>query len=302
MFEKENRPNFPGMMQYVQHRNYELAGKTFQLIYDDGISYMLTFLDGETLLMGLYGESPTIQRFDCMKGDESTYFVHIELLNQKPRKAVSFILDLEQDLTTRVDALNSVEAEYPRWSVDIPTFGAIKIPGKKLSERRHEYTKDLVGSKICWNYWEKGGLVHIYREKTIRLHFTDELKETFAEEMRANGQTPPPPREGGLPPFLFDEPSFYIKIKKDMYLAAWSEGNSTHEDPATGGGDGLILINTHKVMDCGRFFGRNRDLSPLNQMISAYGSFDYNHYIEEDIPEPVQRRFNVAGEEITGKE
>jgi hypothetical protein len=34
-------------------------------------------------------------------------------------------------------------------------------------------------------------------------------------------------------------------------------------------------------------------------MISAYGHFDYNHYIEEDLPSPHKRKFNTAGEEIT---
>jgi hypothetical protein len=183
MFEKETRPVFSGLpgMQYLQHLNYDLAGKTFQLVYDDGVSYMLSFINGETLLMGIYGENPSVQRYDCMKSDEVTYFVHTELLNKEPRHAITFILDLEQGLTTRVDAYNALQPEYPRWSVDIPTFGAIKITGIPLSKKRHEHTKDLAGSKIHWDYWEKGGLIHIYTEDTQRLHFTDKLWKPAAE-------------------------------------------------------------------------------------------------------------------------
>jgi hypothetical protein len=74
-------------------------------------------------------------------------------------------------------------------------------------------------------------------------------------------------------------------------------------DPKTGGGDGVLLINTRKIMDGGRFFGLRDDGSPLNQMIGAFGKFNYNKLIEEDMPPDLsQRRFTAAGVELFGKD
>jgi hypothetical protein len=304
MFEKETRPANPDFEQYRPYLNYELAGKSIQLVYDDGQSYFLNFVDQETVLIGTYGAAPRIEHWDAYKGDEITYLVHIEFKNEKPRRASTFILDMENGLTTRIDTKNGFEPEYPRWSVNSPAFGAIKIPGKALSAARHGFTKDLVGVKIQWNYFDAGGLIHIYKEKTVRLGFDPAYLAVVRENARREGRPEmPEPKPDDPPLMLFDEPSYYIKIKDDMYLLCYSEANSTHVDPKIGGGDGVLMINTKKIMDGGRFFGLRDDGSPLNQMIGAYGKFFYEKLKEEDWPSDLsQRRFTAAGVELFGSD
>jgi hypothetical protein len=304
MFEKETRPLHPDFEQYRPYLNYELAGSSFHLVYDDGTVYFLDFVDLETVLIGSPGGMPRIEHWDCYKGDEITYLVHIELKNEKPRLGLTFILDTENSLTTRIDTKNGFEPEYPRWSVNSSAFGAIKQSGRPLSTARHGFTRDLVGSKIEWRYFDSGGLIHIYKEKTIRLGFSEEYLNRIREiAVREGRPVPAEPKPDDPPPFLFDEPAYYIKIKKDLYLLCYSEANSTHVDPKTGGGDGVLLINTQKIMDGGRFFGLRDDGTPLNQMIGAFGKFYYNKLVQEDMPSDLnQRRFTAAGVELFGKD
>jgi hypothetical protein len=302
MFEKETRPLNPDYEQFRPVLNYDLAGRSFQLIYDDGTAYFLNFFDEETALVGVYGNSSRIENYHAFKGDETTYLVHIELKNEKPRRAITFIVDVEQGLTTRMDITNGFDPAYPRWSVHKPFFGAIKLPGRPLSAERHGFTKDLVGSKIKWNYFDSGALIHIYKEKTVRLGFDKTFQDRMREIAKQEGrELPPGPDEP--PSFLFDEPSYYLKIKTDIYVVAFSEGNSTHVNPKIGGGDAILLLNTRKVMDGGRFFGLRDDGGPLNQMVGAFGSFYYEKLPQEDMPSELNnRRFTVSGEELTGSD
>ena len=57
--------------------NYELAGKTFHLILDDGRDWLVNFLDGENLLIAEKGKTFVWESYECLKGDETTYVVRV---------------------------------------------------------------------------------------------------------------------------------------------------------------------------------------------------------------------------------
>ena len=74
------RPNrkFFSLSQYRAPFNYELANQHFHLVMDNGKEYSLKFLDGENLEWAEKGEAYKWDAYECMKGDDTTYYVHAQ--------------------------------------------------------------------------------------------------------------------------------------------------------------------------------------------------------------------------------
>ena len=96
-------PKFDPLLQFRAPYNYELAGKNYNIIMDDGNEYAVSFLDGHSLNWSENGGAETLRKYDCLKAEDDLYFVHI-IVSEEEGKEVhySLILDLRQDLVTLV--------------------------------------------------------------------------------------------------------------------------------------------------------------------------------------------------------
>ena len=88
-------PKFIGLSQYKAPFTQELAGRSFHLVMDDGSELMLKFIDGENVEIAEKGQPFVWESYECMKGDECTYFVHVQPTAGNGLINKSWILDLE---------------------------------------------------------------------------------------------------------------------------------------------------------------------------------------------------------------
>ena len=78
---------------------FELTGREFTLVFDDGYDRRLVFKDRKTLSFGPGGEEKDYA-YECLKGADRCYFVNFEDFTLRPRLGISLVLDLVQDLVT----------------------------------------------------------------------------------------------------------------------------------------------------------------------------------------------------------
>lgn len=247
---------FEGASQYRGPMVYELAGRSFYLVMDDGREGLLSFVTGESLLWSPRGESPTCQRYDCLKADEDTYLINLEVAGAEPRTGVTLVLDRAQSLVTAVIARQGVNRRYPDMVTNEVIFGAVKQPGMALPRKRHGFTGDLNGLRITWRYSPEVGMTHVY-------YCSSYIRAAFP------GQNTIVADPAGEHPY--DENCTYVKIKEHIYLVSFLENNMTIQGGI--GNNMLILINTARLHDVGRSFGLHRDRTPENYMFSAIGSW-----------------------------
>ncbi|MBR6406478.1 MAG: NAD(P)H-binding protein [Lachnospiraceae bacterium] len=251
---------FEGLSQYRSPSVHELAGKSFYLILDDGAEGTMSFLTGESLSWAPLGESPVNYRYDCLKVDEDTYLVNYEVVGARPRKGVSIVYDLEQDLVTVVRAFQGTSKRFPTLVTNDIVFGAIKRDGRELPKKRHGFTSDLVGSRITWRY-NSGprAITHVYYDANyIRTPLPDADDHSFFAEMMREHP--------------YDERCYYVKIKKNIYLISFLEQNATFRGRT--GNNMLCLMDISRLHDVGRSFGLGGTGAPENYMFAAIGAWD----------------------------
>jgi len=258
---------FEGMSQYRPPLNFELVGKQFELAMDTGCDYVLDFLDRKTLIYGPKDGKMNSYTYDCLKGDDDTYFVNFEVVGASPRAGLTFVIDMEQYLVTACYCTVGQNPRYPKMPKTTITFGAIKRPDGTLNPVRHGYTSDFAGNSIAWNYGPFT-VVHIYSsERYYRLDFSDEDNARRAAE----GVQIDPEEQKRREEHLYEEPTDCIKIKDGIYVFSMTEemGNRTR-----GQGNNLFfLMNLDRMYDVGRSFGHNGDGEPENYTYGAYGKY-----------------------------
>lgn len=272
---------FIGLSQFRVAFNYELSGKHFHIFLDDGKEYSLHFLDGENLQYGEKGEALIWESYECMKGDDTTYFVHIQPSKFKGKVNHSWIIDLAENLVTLIITEEGMIPASERLIRLTPIFGAIKVQGRKLSEKRHSFSDEMVGRHIYWHYNPGFAIQHIYHKPTLyRLprYDVENLKKRFAESTD-------PIERARLAPYVdrfertkesypfCEEPCFHIRISDTMNLFAFCEENETLYDPkkAVGGGGLILLQDTERLTDVGLSYCLGE-----YYMISAYGDENDN--------------------------
>ena len=252
--------------QYAPPLCFELAGKQFCLIMDDGYDFDLHFIDGHTLTWSREGSEPKKEQYLCAKGDNTTYLVSYELAEAKKRTNYTWVLDLENGLVTRVYA---VIGKHPRFEYLITPayeFGAIKTEDAEVGVYpRHGFTDDLTGNFVQWNY---GGMetVHVYYcSNFYRITYPPEraASRVFNEALAK------------LP--SSDEPTAYIKIKEGLYLFSLTESNM---EKIVGGATRFrsntmaFLQNYKRMYLVGRTFGTTMaegQATPLHKTFGAFG-------------------------------
>lgn len=249
---------FEGLSQYRGPLVYELAGKAFYLVMDDGTEGTLAFATGESLSWAPKGGQAVSERYECLKAEEDTYLVNWEVTGAKPRTGITLVLDLEQSLVTAVLARMGTNPRFPNLVTNEIVFGAVKLDGRELPLKRHGFTSDLVGKRICWTYNPQMAVTHVYFDANyIRVAARPgEEASPMAAEMRENP---------------YDERCHYIKIKQNLYLLSFLEDNLTFRGRT--GNNMLVLMNAARLHDVGRSFGLGQTGGPENYLFSAVGAW-----------------------------
>lgn len=262
------QPSFEGLSQYRPPLVYELAGRSFDLVMDDGYDYALRFLDGETLTWQRADGPLRREHYECLKGDETTYFVNLEVADASPRAGLSMVLDLDNALVTCLVARQGENPRYPFLITNRVVFGALRLPDRPLPLKRHGYTRDMVGTAVEWVYSPDFRIIHVYcNERYYRVAMPQDMSQRNREDNAAMAEA-----FRGYPDPT--EPALYIRIKEGMYLFSFIEQRlETMTGPTTRGNNLAFLMNFRRMYDVGRSFGANARQLPENYLFGAYGRF-----------------------------
>jgi hypothetical protein len=289
-----NRKIF-GLGQYKSPFNYELSGKHFHIFMDNGKEYLVNFLDGEILDWAEKGEAYKWDTYECLKGDDTTYFVHIQPQIFGGKVSYSWILDLVQNLVTLVITEEGVIPAADRLIRVTPVFGAIKLLGRPLSEKRHSFTDRMVGEHIIWHYNPTFAAQHIYHTPNLYRLPRIEIKELrkIYEDKSGNITNPEDlekmekleasfTRSKDTYP-ICEEPCFHIRISDTMNLFCFCEENGAMKDPehAIGGGGLILLQDIERLIDVGLGYGLGE-----YSMLTAYGERNENGDPLDDVASP----------------
>ena len=290
MFTKEERALLTtNVQQHLAYNCYELSGKSYYLKFDDKRDYFVKFFDEQMALFGKVGEAPILVHYRALKGHERVYFVHLDLKN-KPIYNITFVIDDAENLVTMVEERQHNVEELPHWFAVEFTFGYIDKLGFSVPEKRHEYTKDLVGSKIEWHYCDKDKKTHIYYDEYVRLAHPP--VEEMSDSEKAVHQMM---IEKGCEPF--EEPVGYVKIKEGLYLVCFCEPNEAHKLDNKGGG-GILLMDIKRTTDVGIFMDVDNEGNANFNMVSADGKFVYDEFPEEKLPSPHDKHYSLDGKTV----
>ena len=258
---------FKGLSQYCAPRNYELGGKSFHLVMDDGEETLLHFLDGENVEIAGKGEPFVWECYEALKADETTYFVHIQPAKSGDLKHYVAILDTAQRLVTTVTVEEAFDPEHPRLMKVVPAFGAIKVPGRALPEIRHHLSDKMAGEHVVWHYNPGFGIQHIYHTPfcvrasnppgTVRRE--EEIPQWYKD------------RQKWYP--FYEEPCFHIWINDHLNLFSFVEENMTLRSPgfSEGGGGMIVLQDTGRLIDMGLCFNPANLRYSDTYLLTAYG-------------------------------
>ena len=284
---------FYALSQYKAPYNYELAGKHFHIVMDNGVEYSMFFMDGENVQYAKKGEAYVYDTYECLKGNDTTYLVWIQPAKEKGRLNFAIVLDVLQNLVTFVKLEGGLYPQYPNLVHVEPFFGAIKLPGRELPKIRHHLTDRMVGGHIVWKYGPGHGLQHIYHAANcVRAsggpgvrRDADAMRQRMAKELESADPETRKAAEERIKSFeerakwypFYDEECFHVWISDTMNLFCFLEENMLYASPENkeGGGGILLLQDIDRVIDVGLSFDTKKPY-----MLSAYGE-------ENDIPDPL---------------
>ena len=258
---------FEGLSRYRPPLCYELVGKRFQLVLDDGYEYELEFPDKEVLTFGRIDGEKGEFKYDCLKPEAVTYFVNFEESRTSPRTGRTIILDLEQSLVTCVIANLGCDPKFPKMPSTKIVFGAIRREDGSVPTIRHGFTNELCGRAVDWNYGTFR-IVHVYSsERYYRVTFTPKAIKVILSsnpDMR-------PPEEGSRSSHVYEDYADYIKVKDGVYVVNLLESILCRQ---RGHGNNLLfLMNLNEMHDVGRSFGTNNDGNDENYTFGAFGEY-----------------------------
>lgn len=260
---------FEGLSIYRPPLVYELTGRKFELVMDDGYDRTLCFADDKTLRFGRAGEEKDYA-YDCLKPADGCYFVNFEDMSLYPRCGITLVLDIEQSLVTMALAYLGQDPKIPKMPASEYVFGAIKREDGTVPRIRHGYTSDLAGKSIDWNYGSFN-IAHVYAtERYYRVAFTPRAIERISRNNPAMFQRPPE-GERRAPADVYEDYLNVIKIKDNVYLVGLLETILARRNGH--GNSLLVLMNLDEMHDVGRSFGTNGDGENENYTFGAFGNF-----------------------------
>jgi hypothetical protein len=204
-----------------------LAGKELTLRYDSGLAVQYRFASADTLRWRREGVADGVWRDEKYESWESApgviMFGHL-LTGAPDHDAFSVVVDFDHALVTCLHG--TMGTPYMGNEAAVKTlFGVVEMAGLTPPRyRRHQYTDELVGRAVSWNYRPGLTSMHLYSTP----HSLSWI--IFLE----NGA-------GGLE---WSGPASYVKIREELYLAYWLE-------EACNGTLGTILVNLRTMRNCG---------------------------------------------------
>ncbi len=271
-------PVYDGLSQYREPLNFELAGRVFRLVLDQTDPCVVEFLTGNTLRWTVGGAEGVEAPYECAKGAPGVYFINFEFATGKPRTNIVLVLDVDERLVTMVKTIGDYDEKYPYLVDSQNFFGAVDVPGFPLPAKRHRYTTDLVGKRIQWRYGPHLGITHVYFSADYhRLTFPAGPLSGVPESEWLDMLRREP----------YDEKADQITIKDGLYLFSCMEQNKAKRGQT--GNSMVFLIDTRRVHDVGRSFGRSgvwngQDYEKENYLFGAFGEFVPSDGVVESWP------------------
>jgi hypothetical protein len=233
-----------------------LVGKALTVRYDNGGPVWNYLFDESGRLRRRRDGEPQWREeiYEAYEAAEDLIvFSHI-LSGTRPNESVAIVLDFANALTTCVHGKLGTEYMGNEVTQQI-FFGVVEMEGLTAPRyRRHEFTAELVGHAVTWNYSGNLTSMHVYTSP----HSASWI--IFLE----NGA-------GGME---WSSPAQYVKLRDDTYLFTWVE-------EACNGHQGTIVYNTRTMHDCGFGYGVGKEGLHLNT-IGAYarnaGYFDVKRF------------------------
>ena len=233
-----------------------LVGKELTVRYDDG-GPALNYKFDELKKLRWRREGEAQWREESYEAWEPApgvvFFGH--LLGQAPRHdSVSIAIDFDNALTTCVQGTLGTqymanEAARKTW------FGVVEMEGLPTPQfRRHQFTDELVGRALTWNYSPGLTSMHVY---TTPYSFSWII-------FLGSGA-------GGLE---WSGPAQYVKLRDDLYLFNWLE-------EACNGTLGILVINLRTMHDCGIGYHCGKEglnLSSIGARARNAGQFDIKRF------------------------
>ena len=263
------KPNpFEGLSVYRPPLVYELTGRQFRLVFDDGYDRTLVFRDRKTLSFGKDGEEKDYA-YDCLKIADRCYFVNFEDPSLRPRVGITLVLDLVQDLVTMARASIYWHPAIPKMPGIDFVFGGITREDGTIPTVRHGFTADLAGKSIDWNYGSFN-IAHVYAtERYYRVAFTPRALARVRRNNPALFERPREPRP--VQTDVYEDYGFVIKIRENIYLVGLLETMLARRNGH--GNSLLVLMDLEEMHDVGRSFGTNNDGEDENYTFGTFGDF-----------------------------
>lgn len=266
------KPIFESTEKYISEYEYGLTGKIYDLIMDNGCEYVINFFSKEVLMWSDKNGFFRKQEYKCLKADDQTYFVVVQMRGEPLRTCCTIILDLKSSLVTMHIARQGGIVSRPRMVQVEIIFGAIMNADKALPIKRHSFSADLVGKKINWTYSSGFVNTHIYisenycRARAIhRPSLSDELTQEQKKKIMNDLEIEKI--------WFYEEPYKCVKIKDGMYLCSFVEENMNKRDNSIGGNNLLTLSNMKDGFDVGRTFCLDMQQQPESGLFIAHGAF-----------------------------
>lgn len=204
-----------------------LVGKELTLRYDNGQAYNYRFDEIQKLRWRREGAGDNAWREERYESWESAPGVIMfgHLLGGAPdHDAFSIVIDFDHALVTCLHG--TMGTPYIANEAAVKTvFGVVEMQGLTPPKyRRHQFTDEMVGRAITWNY--RPGLTSMHLYSTPHSLSWIIFLENGAGGMEWSG------------------PASYVKIRDELYLAYWLE-------EACNGTLGTILINLRTMRNCG---------------------------------------------------
>lgn len=271
MLLKDRPRGFYGLDQYQPPLCYELEGKLFTFMMDDGHDQTLEILDKQTLRWSLDNGERHTEEYRCVKADNTTYLLTYELAGAEKRTNHTFIIDLENMLVTRVIAKNGENPKNPYLNNTYFEFGAIVKEDGTTEFRRHSYTDEMIGTCMQWNYGSCITVHVYYCSDFYRITYPRDGSQDESINAALDGLVSQLPSA--------DEPADYIKIKENMYLVSITEKNMERLLGAEGqfrSNNLCFLQNYDRMYQVGRAFGNvtiDGVDTPIRLLFGAAGKF-----------------------------
>jgi hypothetical protein len=233
------------------------AGKAMTIRYDDGPVMDYRFDTAESLQWRGSGRSDwTTARYQVWESAPGVFLFGHLLEGMPNHDGHMVVVDVDNGLATCFNGF--LNTPFFANEAGVKTlFGVVEMDGATPPKyRRHEFTDELLGRALTWNYAPGLTSMHLYSTpNTVSwIIFTD----SGAGGMEWSG------------------PGAFVKIRDDLYFAYWLE-------EACNGTLGTILINMRTMHDAGIGYHCGREGLSMSQ-VGAHsrhaGRFDVKRFFE----------------------